>query len=102
LDNALKFSETNKKIIVSGKKYNTEYYELVIQDSGIGFSEKQLNEINVNQQFDRDKKEQQGLGLGLFISKIFIQKTRGVFSIISQKNVGTTIKLFFPLHTENL
>jgi two-component system sensor histidine kinase/response regulator len=102
LDNALKFSETNKKIIVSGKKYNTEYYELVIQDSGIGFSEKQLNEINVNQQFDRDKKEQQGLGLGLFISKNFIKKIRGVFSIISQKDVGTTIKLFFPLHTENL
>jgi two-component system sensor histidine kinase/response regulator len=102
LDNALKFSGTNKKIIVSGQKYNTEYYELVIQDSGIGFSKKQLNEINVNQQFDRDKKEQQGLGLGLFISKNFIKKTRGVFSIISQKNVGTTIKLFFPLHTENL
>jgi two-component system sensor histidine kinase/response regulator len=102
LDNALKFSEINKKIIVSGKKYNTEYYELLIQDSGIGFSEKQLKEINVNQQFDRDKKEQQGLGLGLFISKIFIKKIRGVFSIISQKNVGTTITLFFPLNSEIL
>lgn len=102
LDNALKFSELNKKVIVLGKKYNTEYYELVIQDSGIGFSEKQLKEINVNQQFDRDKKEQQGLGLGLFLSKIFIKKIKGVFSIISQKNVGTTITLFFPLNSENL
>ena len=98
LDNALKFSEINKKIIVSGKKYNTDYYELTIQDYGIGFTDKEIKEINVNQQFDRDKKEQQGLGLGLFISKTFMKKIKGVFSIISQKNIGTTIKLFFPLH----
>lgn len=101
LDNALKFSEPNKTIIVSGKKHSNQYYELVIQDFGIGFSEKQLKEINVNQQFDREKKEQQGLGLGLFMSKILIKKTRGDFSIISQKGVGTTITLFFPLNTES-
>jgi two-component system sensor histidine kinase/response regulator len=102
LDNALKFSAINKKIVISGKKYNTEYYEFTIQDYGIGFSEKELKEIKANQQFNRDKKEQQGLGLGLFLSKSFIKKSRGVFSIISQKNVGTTIKLYFPLNTENL
>jgi two-component system sensor histidine kinase/response regulator len=99
LDNALKFSEINKKIIIYGKKYNTEYYELTIQDYGIGFTEKEIKEINVNQQFNRDKKEQQGLGLGLFISKTFMKKIKGVFSIISQKHVGTTIKLYFPLNT---
>lgn len=97
LDNALAFSKINKKIFVSGKKYNSEYYELRIQDYGIGFSEKELKEIDANQQFNRDKKEQQGLGLGLYLSKVFIKKTRGVFSIISQKDVGTEITLFFPL-----
>jgi two-component system sensor histidine kinase/response regulator len=101
LDNALKFSGITKKIIVSGKKYNTEYYELVIQDSGIGFSKKQLNEITVYQQFDRDKREQQGLGLGLFMSKVFIKKIRGVFGITSQKDVGTTITIHLPLYIEN-
>jgi CheY-like chemotaxis protein len=102
LDNALKFSENNKKVIVSGKKYNSEYYELTIQDYGIGFTEKEIKEINVNQQFNRDKKEQQGLGLGLIISKIFIKKISGVFSIISQKNAGTTITIYFPLHIDNV
>lgn len=99
ISNALRFSKNEKKIIVSGKKHNNEYYELVIQDFGIGFSNEELKEIDVNQQFDREQEEQQGLGLGLFISKTFMKKTRGVFSIISQKNVGTTIKLFFPLHS---
>ncbi|MFI0490854.1 response regulator [Flavobacterium sp.] len=101
LDNALKFSKKNKKIIVSGKKFNSEFYEIIIQDFGNGFSEEELKEINVYKQFNRDKEEQQGLGLGLFMSKTFIKKSKGVFSIISQKNVGTTIKIFFPLLEEN-
>ena len=99
MDNALKFSKTNEKIIVSGKRHDAEFYELTIQDYGIGFSEIQLKEINAYQQFDRDKREQQGLGLGLYMSKTFMEKTGGVFSIISEENVGTTIKLFLPLHT---
>jgi len=98
LDNALKFSEINKKIIVSGKKYNSEYYQLTIQDYGIGFTETEIKEINVNQQFNRDKKEQQGLGLGLFISKTLIKKIQGVFSIVSQKDIGTTITIYLPIH----
>ena len=98
LDNALKFSEINKKIIVSGKKFNSEYYQLTIQDYGIGFTAKELKEINVNQQFNRDKKEQQGLGLGLFISKTLIKKIQGVFSIVSQKDIGTTITIYLPIH----
>jgi CheY-like chemotaxis protein len=97
IDNALKFSKNNKKIIVTGKKFNTEFYELLIQDFGIGFSEDELKEINVCKQFNRNQEEQQGLGLGLFMSKSFIEKTNGVFSINSQKNVGTTIKVFLPL-----
>lgn len=102
IDNALKFSKPNKKIIVSGKKFNSEYYELIIQDYGIGFTQNQLKEINAFQQFDREKREQQGLGLGLIMSKVLVKKTMGVFSINSQKDVGTKITIYLPLHTDNL
>jgi two-component system sensor kinase len=101
LDNALKFSKNNERIIFSGKKFSTEYYELIIQDFGIGFSEEELNKINVYRQFNRTQEEQQGLGLGLFISKTFVKNTKGVFDIISEKNVGTTIKILLPLYQEN-
>lgn len=100
MDNALRFSKTNKEIIVTGKKFNAEYYEFTIQDYGIGFTENQLNDINAFQQFDREKREQQGLGLGLILSKILIQKVKGIFSIISQKNIGTTITIHFPLYLD--
>jgi two-component system, sensor histidine kinase and response regulator len=97
LDNALKFSKIDKKIMVFGERHNSEFYELTIQDYGIGFSEIQLKEINAYQQFDRDKREQQGLGLGLFMSKTFIKKIKGVFTISSRKDVGTTITILLPL-----
>lgn len=101
IDNALKFSSNNKIIIVSGQQYNIEYYELVIRDFGIGFSEDELSKIGAAQQFNREEREQQGLGLGLFLSKIIIKKSNGVFTIVSKENEGTTIKIFLPLYTKN-
>ncbi|TRX41533.1 ATP-binding response regulator [Flavobacterium restrictum] len=102
IDNALKFSANNKVIIVSGQKFNESYYELVITDFGIGFSEEELNKIGAGQQFNREEREQQGLGLGLFLSKIIIKKSNGVFTIVSKENEGTTIKIFFPLHNPTI
>jgi two-component system sensor kinase len=100
IDNALKFSKINKKVIVTGKKYNSEYYELIIQDFGIGFSPEELKTIELNQKLIVNKTDKQGLGLGLFISKTFVKKTMGVFSIISTVNEGTTITIFIPLDIE--
>jgi two-component system sensor histidine kinase/response regulator len=97
IDNALKFSPNSKIITVSGERYNGEYYELVIRDFGIGFSEDELRKIGPAQQFNREEREQQGLGLGLFLTKIVIKKAKGVFTIISKAKQGTRIKIFLPL-----
>lgn len=97
IDNALKFSSSNK-IIVSGECYNETFYQLVITDFGIGISEDELKRIGAAQQFNREKMEQQGLGLGLFLSKMMIKKANGVFAIVSKVNEGTCIKIFLPLN----
>ncbi|MDD2822294.1 MAG: response regulator, partial [Flavobacterium sp.] len=97
IDNAMKFSPKGKFISVNGRRYNNEFYELVIQDFGIGLSEEELKKIGAAQQFNREKREQQGLGLGLFLSKSIIKKANGVFSIISKENEGTSVKIFLPL-----
>lgn len=97
LDNGLKFSLEDQTIEVSGKQFNESYYELVIQDFGMGFSQDELRKIDATTQFNRDKNEQQGLGLGLYIVKAIVKKTGGTFSIVSKEGEGTTIKLFFPI-----
>lgn len=99
IENALKFS-VKKRIIISGRKYNSEYYELEIFDSGIGFSEEELKAIDAGTQFNREELEQQGLGMGLYLSKIIINKVKGVFSIASEKDVCTKILIYLSLVEE--
>ncbi|TDD95058.1 ATP-binding response regulator [Flavobacterium cellulosilyticum] len=98
IDNAFKFSGNGKKIVIRGKCHSDEYYELIIKDFGIGFSEDELKKIGAGQQFNREQNEQQGLGLGLFLCKFIIKHTKGVFSIVSNINKGTSIKLFLPVN----
>jgi two-component system sensor kinase len=100
IDNAVKFSKDSKLISIIGKRNQNEY-EIEIKDSGIGLSAEELNNIDARTQFNRDKNEQQGLGLGLFISKTIIQKSKGIFEITSKENEGTTIKINLPIHREN-
>ncbi|MES2576258.1 MAG: response regulator [Bacteroidota bacterium] len=97
IDNALKFSPSSKIVCISGERHDDSYYELVIRDFGIGFSDYELKKIGAAQQFNRDEREQQGLGLGLFLSKIIIKNSKGNFSIISKVKEGTIIKIRLPL-----
>ena len=97
IDNALKFSPENKPIMVSGSIHKKDFYELIIKDFGIGLSEIELKKIGAAKQFNREQNEQQGLGLGLFLSKIIIKKFKGVFDISSKIKEGTTIKILLPL-----
>lgn len=102
IDNALKFSPDTKSVIISGKRFNDTFYELIIQDFGIGFKDLELKNIAAAQQFNREEREQQGLGLGLFISKTIIKKSEGVFTIISKENKGTTLKIFLPIYNTTI
>ena len=98
LDNALKFSSDIKKIIFSGETFGNNHYKINIQDFGIGFTETQLKKVNAAEQFNREKREQQGLGLGLFLSKTITKKSNGIFGIVSEKDSGTTVSIILPLH----
>jgi two-component system sensor kinase len=97
IDNALKFSSNPKNIIVTGQTFNNKHYEINVRDFGIGFTETELKKINAAEQFNREKREQQGLGLGLYLSKTITKKANGIFSIASKKNEGTTISIILPL-----
>ncbi|MCG8570733.1 MAG: response regulator [Spirochaetes bacterium] len=110
-DNALKFSEPGKSIQIIGKKTGADYH-LKIQDMGRGMNQEQLQSIDAYIQFNRKFEEQQGLGLGLVITKRLIELHQGQFFIESlteedlyniqnessdqQITHGTTITLILP------
>lgn len=98
VDNALKFSPKNKKVVIEGSIFSNDYYEINIFDYGVGFKEEELKLIDATVQFNRDESEQQGLGLGLFITKSIIKKSNGIISIESKENEGAKISILLPIH----
>jgi signal transduction histidine kinase len=94
LHNAIKFSHNEGKIIVSldAKKV------LRIQDSGIGIAEKDMSKIfnrfykaDNSRTFDRES----GAGLGLSIVKGLIEKNNWHIEVVSEKNNGTHVTIYF-------
>ncbi len=95
VQNAFKFSEPGTPVRVS----LTEAFngvELSVTDQGRGFSTEQIRRIGAYMQFDRKMQEQQGLGLGLVISKRLAELHGGSLSIARSKDSGTTVTVKLP------
>jgi PAS domain S-box-containing protein len=67
---------------------------LEIKDNGIGIPEEDLQ--NIFNPFFTSRKEN-GFGMGLFISKIIVEKHHGSISARSKAGKGTVISIEFPL-----
>lgn len=66
-DNTCKFSAKGSPIeIVSGEEGGRPFIEF--RDSGVGMSDEEIASIGMFRQFRRERREQQGLGLGLAIA----------------------------------
>jgi signal transduction histidine kinase len=94
-DNAFKFSEAGKKVVVSSGVTNGKFF-LTIQDHGRGIAAANIPKIGAFMQFDRKIHEQQGSGLGLIIAKKIVELYGGFFSVESTPGEGTTIHLTLP------
>ncbi|WP_051331200.1 HAMP domain-containing sensor histidine kinase [Aneurinibacillus terranovensis] len=102
LDNAVKYSKDDKRVVVTGK-VTDEGAHLLIQDFGLGIPAEDLPRIfdrfyRVNK--DRSR-ERGGNGLGLSIAKRLIERAHGTIEITSEENEGTTITLTFPIEKPN-
>jgi len=99
-DNALKFSYTTKNVTITGTN-GGDFYLFEISDYGVGMSIEQIKQVGAYMQFNREKQEQQGLGLGLSIAKRMVEISGGEFEIESSTNKGTTIRLKFKKSLPN-
>jgi signal transduction histidine kinase len=95
VQNAFKFSEAGSPVQVKlAEAFNG--VELSITDQGRGFSTEQIRSIGAYVQFDRKMQDQQGLGLGLVISKRLAELHGGTLSIEGSKGSGTTVTVKLP------
>jgi two-component system sensor histidine kinase/response regulator len=94
VDNAFKFSNKGDNVIIE-VELDDSHVHITIIDKGLGFNDVTLSQIGAFTQFNRSKMEQQGLGLGLIISKKLINFYEGELSIIGNKPKGSCVKLSF-------
>lgn len=98
ISNALKF--THKKGSVSVSLSSDEKFAIVeISDTGIGISKENINKLfKVNENFKTyGTNNEEGTGLGLILSKEFMNKNGGDIIIESEHGKGTKITITVPL-----
>jgi len=96
IENAFKFSTEGTIVSVSTASKNTSGL-ILVKDHGRGMSEDQIQKIHAFMQFDRERHEQQGLGLGLMIAKRLLKIHDGKLEITSGLGQGTTVAITLPL-----
>jgi len=96
IENAFKFSEPGTPIIVQGEVENGEFH-LSVRDNGRGMTAAQIQGVDSFIQFERHKYEQQGIGLGLKIAQLAMEKIQGTLSIASVYHKNTKVDLRIPL-----
>ncbi len=95
IDNAFKFSENGDPVSISCEMKNDQA-ELSFHNFGRIFPADSYEKIGAFMQFERKKYEQQGLGMGLIISKLIIDSYGGQLVINSDKQAGTTVIVHLP------
>jgi two-component system, sensor histidine kinase and response regulator len=98
VSNALKFTKEGGEVIVSAKVKNN-FVEVSIADSGVGIATTNLKNL-----FKIDKQVssqgtfgEKGTGLGLILSKEFVEKNGGVLNVISEEGKGSVFSFSVPI-----
>jgi len=97
--NAIKFTETGS-VEVSTAALNESSAVITIRDSGIGISEEFLPRIfnSFEQESSGRSRSHEGSGLGLSISKKYVELLGGEITVQSQKDKGSVFEIILPLH----
>lgn len=95
IDNAIKFALKNQQIIIKCTA-NVKFYTIKIKDFGLGMNKGEIDKIGPFVQFFNKIEQKEGLGLGLYLSKIIIENYKGKFNIRSTKGIGTEIEIVIP------
>jgi len=103
IDNSIKYSNENKKIIIRSSINDDKLAEknilISIKDEGIGIPKNLIPRITERfYRVDIEKsKKVGGTGLGLAIVKHIIFQHRGSYEILSKEGEGTEIRIYLPL-----
>ena len=94
LDNAIKYTE-HGSIHISVKAYEM-FVRIDMSDTGIGISESEQAQIFSRFYRSREVSEQQGVGIGLYLSREIISSEGGYMKVQSELGKGSVFSVFLP------
>lgn len=100
IGNALKFSYENSEIIIEALEKD-KFYVLKIIDKGLGMSQEQIAKILNNQECisTLGTLKESGTGIGLKLTKEFIEKSNSRLEIESEVGKGTCFTILMPMES---
>lgn len=100
LSNAIKFTPNNGSIKISVSENHPNQHEFCVSDTGIGMSKAQIDQIfNTESSSTLGTANEKGTGLGLMLSKEFIELNGG--EIWAESELGKGSKFCFTLNKIN-
>ena len=98
LSNAIKFTSAGGRIIVSAKEIEDKIVEICITDTGIGMSKEICEKLfRIEEKVGRIGTDgEASTGLGLLLSKEFVNKNNGKIWVISEDGKGSTFYFTLP------
>ncbi len=95
LDNAVKYTPPGGCIQVSATQYEL-FCRIDVHDNGIGIAEEEQAQIFGRFYRGRQVREQEGLGIGLYLAREIAQKQGGYLKLSSRPGQGSTFSLYLP------
>lgn len=102
IDNAIKFSRNKGERVTVSAQVVDGWVEIAVADEGVGISPQGVARLFERfRQINREKMEQQGIGLGLSIVKALITCMEGEVGVVSELGVGSTFTIRLPAAHEH-
>lgn len=95
LDNAVKYTETGGKISISVVQQEI-FVKISIKDTGKGIAEENLGRVFRRFYREEDVHDQEGVGIGLYLSREIITMQQGYIEVKSQKGKGSVFQIYLP------
>ncbi|HYG01338.1 MAG TPA: tetratricopeptide repeat-containing sensor histidine kinase [Chryseosolibacter sp.] len=96
LANAIKFNPTGGRVVIYAILVDNTY-EITIEDSGIGMSSEDIDKLfDAQTHFTRPgTNKEKGVGIGLLLTKEFIETNNGAIRVTSELDKGTSFTISF-------
>jgi signal transduction histidine kinase len=103
IENAIKYSPNDTKILISTEEVNGKI-RVQVADQGFGIPSKDIN--NVFEKFyrssDSNSVKIKGTGLGLYLTKYFVNLHKGEISAESEPGQGSTFTVELPMNLDKI